>query len=128
MSVMDLLPQDRDLLYAWWDAVLRAHIASQIRAMRLAAGLSPSALGKRLGLSARGVLRLENPKAKYPSISMLRKIAEVFDVALSIRFEAWSSAVTEVANWKVPAPFHKEQSDAVDSPSPSDTPRHSQEE
>ncbi len=70
-------------------------IAIQSRVLRQQAGLSQDELAIQLGTSQNAVSRIESPTYGKASISTLRKLASFFDVALVVRFAAFS----EIANW-----------------------------
>ena len=72
-------------------------VAFQIRAMRNRAGWSQAELARRCGTSQNAISRLESPDYGKPSITTLKKIAGVFDVALIVRYAKFS----ELIDWVV---------------------------
>lgn len=82
------------------DAYVKAHVsqglAHQIAAMRQQRGWSQQDLAEKLSLKSQSaVARMEDPGYGKLSIATLLKLASVFDVALSIRFQPYSRFVRE---------------------------------
>ncbi len=72
-------------------------VAFQIRAMRDREGWSQAELARRCGTTQNQISRLESPNYGKPSITTLKKIAGVFDVALVVRYVKFSELVDWVA-------------------------------
>jgi transcriptional regulator with XRE-family HTH domain len=72
---------------------IRTGITFQIRALREARGLSQSDLGSRIGNPQSAIARVENPNYGRFSLTTLLKLASAFDVALLVRFVAFSELV-----------------------------------
>jgi len=82
------------------DAYVKAHVsqglAYQITALRQQRGWSQQDLAEKLSLKSQSaVARMEDPGYGKLSIATLLKLASVFDVALSIRFQPYSRFVRE---------------------------------
>jgi transcriptional regulator with XRE-family HTH domain len=76
-----------------------ASLAFQIRALRQKnEDWSQAELARRLETSQNAVCRLESPNYGKASISTLKKVASVFDVALVVRFVRFSTLVNDVIN------------------------------
>lgn len=73
-------------------------LAFQIRALRQDHEWSQAQLAARIGTSQNAVSRLENPRYGKASISTLKRIASVFDVALVVGFIPFSELVDWVVN------------------------------
>jgi transcriptional regulator with XRE-family HTH domain len=69
---------------------LRTGVAYQIRALREKRGWSQAELGRRTGKPQSAVSRLEDPDYGRLSLKTLLELAAAFDVALMIRFVAFS--------------------------------------
>lgn len=111
MTLLSLVPTNKELRYAWADAVLRASIANQIKGLREQAGWSQKRLAQAIGTAAPAISKLENVNDKtFPSVRTLRKIAAAFDVALIIRFESWNGWLTWIidAHGSRIIPFNRE--------------------
>ena len=71
------------------DNITKQHVetgpALQIQAMRVDRGWSEAELAKRLGVSANVVKQLQRP-GRVISLAMMVRVADVFDVALMVRF------------------------------------------
>jgi transcriptional regulator with XRE-family HTH domain len=105
-----LIPVRQQLRHEWWSSVLRTSISSQIKELRGSRGWTQSELGKRIGGNQSFVANLENPNFKHPpSIKTLLRIAEVFDVALIVRFDGWGKAVAFLADDVIPLPYEQER-------------------
>ena len=75
-----------DRIAALDHALLTGSIAEQIFGLRIAAGLSQSALAKRLGTTASVICRLEDNDYRGHSVSMLKRIADALGAKVDIRF------------------------------------------
>ena len=94
MADLWMVPIFRKLRHEWMTAILRASIAMQIRGLRKSRNWSQERLAKALSTKQSAVSRLENPLRSNPSVRQLIKIANVFDVALVLRFADWTTFVT----------------------------------
>lgn len=82
---------------AFVSARVDASLAFQIRALRQKKeDWSQAELARRLDTSQNAVCRLESPNYGKASISTLKKLASVFDVALVVRFVRFSTLVNDV--------------------------------
>ena len=104
-----MVPTVKELRYAWMRAVISAGVARQIRGLRKARGWTQKELANALGTSQAVVARYENPLYGKQSIHSLMQIAQVFDVALIIRFSDWVTFVTAYGTFDVPAPYSPDQ-------------------
>src|SRR5512140_3222968 len=66
--------------------MLNAEIARKIYEFRTAAGLSQRELAEKVGTSASAICRLESADYDGHSLSMLKRIAGVFNKRIEIRF------------------------------------------
>lgn len=72
--------------------------AFQMRYLREGKGWTQTELARLLGTSQNSVWRLESPNYGKASISTLKRIASIFDVALVVRFVRFSELVDQVLN------------------------------
>ena len=72
-------------------------ISLQVRVMRECAGWSQAELARRCGTSQNAISRIESPGYGHYSVTTLKKIAAVFDVALVVRFAPFS----ELVDWAI---------------------------
>lgn len=72
--------------------------AFQIRYLREKNGLTQAELARLLGTSQNAVWRLESPNYGRASISTLKRLASIFDVALIVRFVRYSELASQVLN------------------------------
>ncbi len=72
--------------------------AFQMRYLRESEGWTQAELARRLGTSQNSVWRLESPNYGKASISTLKRIASIYDVALVVRFVRFSELVDDVLN------------------------------
>jgi len=83
--------QKRAYRHAYLAEHVRRGIAYQIRALRDQRGWSQGKLSKLLGKPQSVVCRLEDPSYGKLSVQTLLEIANVYDVALEVRFVSYSS-------------------------------------
>jgi transcriptional regulator with XRE-family HTH domain len=91
----------RDAEYAegYADSFLNAYIATQIKILREQRRLSPSDLAAQIGLTERGVVRLEDVNRSTWSLKTLKKLAHAYAVRLKISFETFGSLPNEVIHF-----------------------------
>jgi transcriptional regulator with XRE-family HTH domain len=65
--------------------------------MRDARGWTQSVLAQKLGTTQNAISRLENPRTGKPTVTTLKRIAEVFDVALVVKFAPFSEFVDSIS-------------------------------
>lgn len=87
-------PEQRRLMVS---AQIRNGIPLQLRAMREDREWTQAALAMRLGTTQNAVSRLESPKSSAPTIKTLQRIAEVFDVALIVKFAPFSQFIDDLS-------------------------------
>ncbi|MGH9790429.1 MAG: helix-turn-helix domain-containing protein [Candidatus Acidiferrales bacterium] len=73
----------------------------QTRALRDREGWSQEKLASKVGMTQNQISRLENPSYGKATITTLKRIAAVFDVALVVRFVPFS----QLADWVSGTPF-----------------------
>ncbi len=76
-------------------------LAFQIRALRDRKGWSQEKLAEEVGMNQNAISRLENPSYGKPTITTLKRIASVFDVAVIVRFVPFK----QLADWVSGTPF-----------------------
>lgn len=74
---------------------LSKHLAYQLRSLREREGWSQVRLARNAEMNQNAVSRLENPNYGKATLTTLRRIAKVFDVALIVRFVPFS----QLADW-----------------------------
>lgn len=79
-------------------------IAYQIRALRDRQNMSQEELAALVGMNQNAISRLESPERGRPTITTLKRLAEAFDVALTVRFAPFSKLI----NWVSGTPFIEE--------------------
>jgi len=77
---------DPKLVEEFEEEVINADIARKIYDLRTKAGLSQRELAKKIGTNASVICRLEDADYEGHSLSMLKRIAEVLDKRVEIRF------------------------------------------
>jgi transcriptional regulator with XRE-family HTH domain len=118
VAVIDLRQLAKDLCDkgfrdAYLDDSLAWAIRTQIRLIREDRGWTQEELAEKSSVSYATINRLENMDAPVcVQIGTLLKLAEAFDCALIVRFEAWSEYLTWLAEVKatagaslIPQPF-----------------------
>lgn len=84
--LIERLSKGRDVRRKFIESQIPNEIAFQLRAMRHERGWSQPTFARELGTTQNQVYRLENPAKSKPTISTLKKVAALFDVALVVRF------------------------------------------
>lgn len=85
--------------------ILRASIAEQITALRLARGLSQEEFAKRIGTNQSTLSGWEDPRGEWMTADSLLRIAKGFDVALMINFTDWQNFLeTYCSGFRLEAP------------------------
>jgi transcriptional regulator with XRE-family HTH domain len=83
------------------DSNLAKNLAFQIRSMRDCKNWNQEQLADRVQMNQNAISRLENPFYGKPTLTTLKRIAAVFDVALMVRFVPFGQLV----NWVSGTPF-----------------------
>jgi transcriptional regulator with XRE-family HTH domain len=90
-------------------------IAYQLRAMREAQGWSQVQLAAQVGMPQTAISRLESSNYGKPTITTLKRMARIYDVALEVRFVPFSKLLNRISG----TPYIESglSSDALDVPS-----------
>ena len=88
---------DPDQRHYLVEAQIRQGIPLQLRAMREGQGWTQETLAQKLGTTQNAISRLENPRTGKPTITTLERIAQVFDVALVVKFAPFSEFVDSLS-------------------------------
>lgn len=88
--------QDKEYRHAYADESLSTYIATQIKVLREQRNLTQSELGQLAGMKQPRITVLEDVNYSSWSISTLRRLAQAFDVRLSVKFENFSSLIPEI--------------------------------
>ncbi len=92
-ALIELLA-DADYRRAFFDDFLNVSVAAQIRANRKSRTWSQKELAARAGMEHQSrISEMENVNYGSWSISSLRRLAAAFDLALSVRFESFGTAL-----------------------------------
>jgi DNA-binding XRE family transcriptional regulator len=83
------------------DSNLAKNLAFQIRSMRDCKNWNQEQLADRVQMNQNAISRLENPFYGKPTLTTLKRIAAVFDVALMVRFVPFGQLV----HWVSGTPF-----------------------
>jgi|SRR6185437_8574652 len=88
--------RDRDYRHAYADESLNTWIATQIKVLREQRRLTQKQLAEMTGMAQPRIAVLEDVNYSSWSINTLRRLAEAFDLRLSVKFEAFSSLIPEI--------------------------------
>jgi transcriptional regulator with XRE-family HTH domain len=94
-------------------AHLSTNIAAQLKTIRESQDITQKALAAKSGMSAARISVMENPSYDKFNISTLRRLASALDVALVVKFIAFSELVDWVSNLspdKIAAPSFESDS------------------
>jgi transcriptional regulator with XRE-family HTH domain len=87
---------DKEYRHAYADESLNTYIATQIKVLREQQGLTQKQLADLTGMAQPRIAVLEDINYSSWSINTLRRIAEAFDLRLSVKFETFSSLIPEI--------------------------------
>ncbi len=87
---------NKEYRHAYADESLNMYIATQIKALREQRTLTQKQLADLTGMAQPRIAVLEDVNYSSWSINTLRRLAEAFDLRLSVRFETFSSLIPEV--------------------------------
>ena len=73
-------------------------LAIQIRRLREKRGLTQRELGELVGVKRGTITRIENPDNEYPSLRVLAKLANVFDVAFMLQLISFSELLESMVS------------------------------
>lgn len=90
---------DREYRHAYADDWLNTFIATQIKVLREQRQLTQKELAQETGMKQPRIAVLEDINYSSWSINTLRRLAEAFDVRLSVKFENFSSLIPEAENF-----------------------------
>src|SRR5260370_1905644 len=86
---------DKEYRHAYADDWLNTFIATQIKVLREQNELTQSDLADETGMKQPRIAVLEDISYSSWSINTLRRLAEAFDLRLSVKFETFSSLIPE---------------------------------
>lgn len=84
---------DRDYRREFAEETISTGLAFQIRLLRESRGWTQEDLARRTGQAQQTICRLENPNYGRHSLTTLKRLAAAFDVAMAVRFVAFSELV-----------------------------------
>lgn len=89
---------DKDYAHSYTNEYDDMMLAAQIKVLREAMGLSQADLAALAGMQQTSISRLEQADYNARSVSTLRRLADVFDVALHVSFQPFSKAILDIVN------------------------------
>ncbi len=91
--------KDKETRRIYVDDFLNAQIATQIKVLREQRGLKQSELAELTGMRQERISVLEDVDYSAWTISTLKRLAEAFDLRLSVKFESFGSYLYEFENF-----------------------------
>jgi transcriptional regulator with XRE-family HTH domain len=88
--------QDKEYRHAYADESLSTYIATQIKVLREQRDFTQRELAERAGMAQPRIAVLEDVNYSSWSIGTLRRLAQAFDLRLSVKFENFSSLIPEI--------------------------------
>lgn len=88
--------RDKEYRHAYADESLSTYIATQIKVLREQRQLTQRELAELAGMAQPRIAVMEDINYSSWSISTLRRLAQAFDVRLSVKFENFSSLIPEI--------------------------------
>jgi len=93
------LMSDKEFRHSFNGAWIAFTLSKQIKSMRIRKGWTQKDLEIYSGIPQSNISKLERmTPTRFPSIGTLRKIANVFDVQLTIRFDSWANLFNEFSD------------------------------
>ena len=90
--------QDKEYRHAYADECLNAVIAAQIKVLREQRGMTQKQLADATGMGQPRIPLLEDASYENWTVNTLKRFAKAFDVALSVKFEPFSSVMQDFEN------------------------------
>ena len=90
--------KDKETAHIYVNEFLNEYIATQIKALRDQQGLTQKELADLTGMEQSRISVLENVNYDMWSISTLKKLAEAFDVTLSVSFESFTKRIDDIVD------------------------------
>lgn len=90
--------QDSEYRHAYCDEFLNAFIATQIKVLREQRGWTQTELGEHTGLHQSSISEMEDVSHSSWTIKSLRKLAEGFDLTLSVSFEEFGERIKDICS------------------------------
>jgi transcriptional regulator with XRE-family HTH domain len=87
--------QDEEYRHSYAEECLNTMIATQIRVLREQRGMTQSALARNAEMLQPRLSVMESADYSNWSVSTLKRLARAFDLALSVKFEAFSEVVMD---------------------------------
>lgn len=87
---------DKEVRHIYCDEFLNTSIATQIKVLREQRGLTQSKLAKLAGMRQSRISALEDVSYSSWSIKTLRKLAEAFDLALTVKFDSFGEKLGDI--------------------------------
>lgn len=90
---------DKDYAHAYLDEFLNVYLATQIKVLREQRGWTQEHLAELAGMRQERISVLENCNYQSWSIKSLKKLAEAFDLSLSVSFEEFGKQINVFNNF-----------------------------
>ena len=79
--------QDKEFTEDYYVEIKKTHIAVEIRRFRKKAGITQKELAMMINTTQSAVSRIENPRYKKYSLSVLRRVANALNLEISVSFK-----------------------------------------
>ena len=88
--------QNRDYRHAYADEYVNSHLATQIKVLREQRGWTQAQLAEKANMKQSRIALLENVNYSSWSLTTLKRLAEVFDVPLTVSFSTFGNLLVDV--------------------------------
>lgn len=92
--------KDREVRHIYCGDFLNSSIATQIKVLREERNITQSDLAKLAGMRQSRIAAIEDVNYSSWCISTLRRIAEAFDLALTVQFDSFGAKLADIVNFK----------------------------
>ena len=90
--------KDKEVRHIYCGEFLNSSIATQIKVLREQRGLTQTELANLAGMKQSRIATIEDVNYSSWSISTLKRIAEAFDLALTVQFDSFGSKLSDIIN------------------------------
>jgi transcriptional regulator with XRE-family HTH domain len=108
--------QDKEYAHAYAEDFVNAFVATQLKVLREQRGLTQAQLAELTGMKQSRISALEDINYGAWNLKTLRRLAAAFDVALTVKFESFSTFIEDVSTFSRERLFRQPRMEALTAP------------